>query len=727
MLQTERMPDLVEVMRMGKDHRLKHRQLPLQVDENLTLVMDLSNEDLVQEVKQVPPLKVQSLDSFIKKYRMLNKRELQDVLKVSIKEILDIMSESIDCVGCRRSAEKLFGEMAKLGQNALFPLVVVNNNFISIRYEFYDEERCMYNLLQNTNGNRLSSIASSRRQSKKSKRCVYHSLESQRLVRPMASGWQDIWRHMTEPCRDEIVLIEASSLLSTLDNYLRKHRFCGDCRTKVMKAYALLIEEEDPSKEKGYIEELYAGIKRCVGDKHVHLDTDINYIGALISRAEPELMGNRRERHAKTIEIAQEEVLTCLGICVYERLHRIQLRIREEQYTCQVLAAAAIDGLARRFETAIEVKQGFTKLDQFYNEFSKKEKKTQKRKRLRKQKRSQKKEIIPIMLVTRLSSPCCDKDDCSCVDEDEEEIDFGEDDIDFVDDVDDEDDVYDGVQSNEREDSDENFFYVYEEYKCTCELHKRLRKQLKLSGDRKKSVSTPVKPCSCVDCNSKGTRKSKKKKNSGEKEKRNKKKQTKSSRKNTKKIKNPPVQLQSEAEEEVISAYNMIVEEDDDIEIEDMTDRHSADEHQSEGGDCKSSVTNHDLPGSCSSCPSLCDHSQDYGYASAENNNHSNSTSSPDGSDVACSEGFCNHSGDVPSLKIKCYSNTGTLSCKSLPLQQLLIEELEKDAIVVDDTLIPSEEVEMYKVCAMLVNEKRLKLRETLKNGFANLKDPQTL
>ncbi|XP_001942849.3 gametogenetin-binding protein 2-like [Acyrthosiphon pisum] len=721
MLQTERMPDLVEVMRMGKDHRLKHRQLPLQVDENLTLVMDLSNEDLVQEVKQVPPLKLQSLDSFVKKYRMLNKRELQDVLKVSIKEILDIMSESIDCVGCRRSAEKLFGEMAKLGQNALFPLVVVNNNFISIRYEFYDEERCMFNLLQNTNGNRLSSIASSRRQSKKSKRCVYHSLESQRLVRPMASGWQDIWRHMTEPCRDEIVLIEASSLLSTLDNYLRKHRFCGDCRTKVMKAYALLIEEEDPSKEKGYIEELYAGIKRCVGDKHVHLDTDINYIGALISRAEPELMGNRRERHAKTIEIAQEEVLTCLGICVYERLHRIQLRIREEQYTCQVLAAAAIDGLARRFETAIEVKQGFTKLDQFYNEFSKKEKKTQKRKRLRKQKRSQKKETLPSLVI------CCDADDCSCVDVDEEEIDFGEDDIDFVDDVDDEDDDYDGVHSDEREDSDENCNHV--DTKCTCEniqLIERVRKQLKLSGDRKKSVSTPIKPCSCVECNSKGTRKSKKKKGSGEKEKRNKKKQSKNSKKNTKKIKKSPVQLQSQVQE--TNVYDLIEdEEDDDIEIEDMTDRHSADEHQSEGGDCKSSVINHDLPGSCSSCPSLCDHSQDYGYASAENNNHSNSTSSPDGSDVACSEGFCNHSGDVPPLKIKCYSDMGTLSCKSLPLQQLLIEELEKNAIVVDDTIIPSEEVEMYKVCAMLVNEKRLKLRETLKSGFANLKDPQSL
>jgi hypothetical protein len=42
MLQAERMPDLVEVMRMGKDHRLKQRQLPLQVDENLTVSQGLS-------------------------------------------------------------------------------------------------------------------------------------------------------------------------------------------------------------------------------------------------------------------------------------------------------------------------------------------------------------------------------------------------------------------------------------------------------------------------------------------------------------------------------------------------------------------------------------------------------------------------------------------------------------------------------------------------------------
>lgn len=80
-------------------------------------------------------------------------------------------------------------------------------------------------------------------------------------------------------------------------------------------AYSLLIEDPEPCKEKGYVSTLYAGIKRCIPDKHIHLQTKTEYIAKLISRAEPELLGSRRERHAKTLEIAQEEVLTCIGKC----------------------------------------------------------------------------------------------------------------------------------------------------------------------------------------------------------------------------------------------------------------------------------------------------------------------------------------------------------------------------------------------------------------------------
>lgn len=57
-----------------------------------------------------------------------------------------------------------------------------------------------------------------------------------------------------------------------------------------------------------------------------------------------------RERHAKTLEIAQEEVLTCLGICVAERLHRVHRRLKEEETVCKVLAAVAVDALSRNFQ-----------------------------------------------------------------------------------------------------------------------------------------------------------------------------------------------------------------------------------------------------------------------------------------------------------------------------------------------------------------------------------------
>lgn len=58
----------------------------------------------------------------------------------------------------------------------------------------------------------------------------------------------------------------------------------------------------------------------------------------------------RRERHAKTIDIAQEEVLTCLGIHLYERLHRIWQKLRAEEQTWQMLFYLGVDALRKSFE-----------------------------------------------------------------------------------------------------------------------------------------------------------------------------------------------------------------------------------------------------------------------------------------------------------------------------------------------------------------------------------------
>lgn len=100
---------------------------------------------------------------------------------------------------------------------------------------------------------------------------------------------------------------------------------------------------------------------------------------------------SRRERHAKTLEIAQEEVLTCLGICMYERLHRIYMRMREEECTCQVFAAVAVHTLSRSFETAVERIRGVSQLELLYAEFAREEQQKQIRKEQKKIKRKRKK------------------------------------------------------------------------------------------------------------------------------------------------------------------------------------------------------------------------------------------------------------------------------------------------------------------------------------------------
>ena len=57
--------------------------------------------------------------------------------------------------------------------------------------------------------------------------------------------------------------------------------------------------------------------------QHVHIKCDPNFINYLFGLAEPELNGDTQEKHAKNIEIAKKEVLTCIGITLFDRSVRI--------------------------------------------------------------------------------------------------------------------------------------------------------------------------------------------------------------------------------------------------------------------------------------------------------------------------------------------------------------------------------------------------------------------
>ncbi|XP_049867455.1 gametogenetin-binding protein 2-like [Pectinophora gossypiella] len=401
------MAKLVDIYNSEKEPVIKRRQLPLTIYENLTMIMDLNTMGLICDNQQV---KGREYEEFMRKYRILTTDELKAALRVDASDIFNVLNQSIPCVGCRRSVERLFYQLCKSGHPTLDPLVLSPDEIMTIREDKIIHPQSLATLL-NGHSTGIECLIVSQPRWKKSQRCTLHSLEAGGARGWSAGGagpgwcgwaaacgwggraaWRSAWDAMRSAARDHVTLVHFNTLHDTLHNYLRKHRFCADCKTKVLRAYQLLVEEKEPQKEKGYVGALYGGIKRCLLDKHLHLQAKTDYIAHLIARAEPELLGNHRERHAKTLEIAQEEVLICLGICIYERLQRISLRLREEEGTCQTLAAVAVEALYRKFETAVEQKSGVSKLQLLYDEITQEELTRQQRKEQKKLKRRKKKE-----------------------------------------------------------------------------------------------------------------------------------------------------------------------------------------------------------------------------------------------------------------------------------------------------------------------------------------------
>ena len=68
--------------------------------------------------------------------------------------------------------------------------------------------------------------------------------------------------------------------------------------------------------------------------------------------------GYRRERHAKTISDAQEEILTCIGIYLYKRLLVVWQHLRAEEQTWQILFYLSAETLRKNLDIAMENSQG---------------------------------------------------------------------------------------------------------------------------------------------------------------------------------------------------------------------------------------------------------------------------------------------------------------------------------------------------------------------------------
>ncbi|KAM9782309.1 gametogenetin-binding protein 2 [Syngnathus typhle] len=377
------MASLVAVCKENeKDYCFLTGQIPLFIDDSFTLVMEFA--DRIMDVdKRV--ISSSHWKQFTEGHSKLKQQDLTAALSVVSTQVFKALSQLVPCVSCRRSVERLFCHLVESGTPALEPLTLKPTGVLSVTKACLADIRKLYSLLY-IQGSKLNAVIDAIPKTKKSTRCQLHSLDTSKL-RPVGGIWMDVWERMSKECRDEVVLIDCACLLEKLETHLQKHGLCTDCKTKVMRAYDILIGEVDSSEEKEYCAGLYEGLCCCPCEHHIQVCNETDFIARLLSRAELEFAGGSERRHAKTIDNAQEEVLTCLGSLLYERLHKVWQKLRAEEQTFQILFHVGIDELRKSFETAVEKMQGITRLEQFVEELSEKERAKQLKQEKKRQKR----------------------------------------------------------------------------------------------------------------------------------------------------------------------------------------------------------------------------------------------------------------------------------------------------------------------------------------------------
>jgi len=230
------------------------RFLPLEIEPDLTLVMALEEfclacgTDRLGQSKSKQPEDVQAL---IRNYNSLDKDELSAALMVTWADMVSSVSQTISCVGCRRSVENLFHTLKESSDDcSIDPLLITKDGVMSINRQHMTDPTALANLLchQVNRLHRQYIDGASIKKSgvKKGGRCAHHTLDQKKGI---TGSWLDCWDVMESECKEEVVLLPFTAIRATLDKYLKKHSFCCECATMINKAFTYLIEEgKDPAK-----------------------------------------------------------------------------------------------------------------------------------------------------------------------------------------------------------------------------------------------------------------------------------------------------------------------------------------------------------------------------------------------------------------------------------------------------------------------------------------------
>lgn len=315
------------------------------------------------------------------KWSLLGQGELTKACQITLEDVRRQCAD-IPCMGCRSAIESLLTQLAaRPNGTQLGPFSVLEERVVKLRGDIASNpEKACEAILGCRHTETEAWITKSKTAQKANRRCPLHSLKP----RPVGA-WIDVWLVMSDDChRAMLSALTAETFEDALQAYLRKHKFCSHCRSVVLEAYDMLIldrhssrsgdglsdesdedghghsDEDDldvsPDADIAHAERMFK--KLSYVDGRIVIPNDSTYVQELLDRAERSMRGEEQSHHVKQGSLGQDEVLSCLGGCLYEELQSLWRQMVNNERSWCMLQHVVSSATLTNVEVKVDEKTG---------------------------------------------------------------------------------------------------------------------------------------------------------------------------------------------------------------------------------------------------------------------------------------------------------------------------------------------------------------------------------
>ena len=338
------------------------------------------------------------------KFSILSCDQFQKCRLVNIKDVLSVGGTDLICVGCRKGIETLLETLKQTPVSCYGNFEFLNCAKIKMNVNHRDltYSDSLYHHLALCKF-RVKEISECLPRKNKT-RCVYHSVNHE-IGGPRDStiNWDVLWENTSAESRKDILKLSFDELKNSHEMYVKKHRFCEDCQEHLTHAFRLLFNLDNAANFPDFNADTYQHltVELCpqTGDRFVCVVADTNVLAGMMERLKNQLNTNNfnEERHARSLDIAQKEIVLCIAMFIYKRVQTIVMKFSAFTACVEMLPHMVWLTFRHNLEEAVEDIEGQLRIEKTLKEIAMVDAKLEAQKERKKEKKRNKKNKMKML------------------------------------------------------------------------------------------------------------------------------------------------------------------------------------------------------------------------------------------------------------------------------------------------------------------------------------------